>query len=378
MNPPLAGISVLDIGTLTPGKFCTAMLADMGASVLRVERPAASRDLADEDLLFNRGKKLMTLDLRAEAGREILCRLAELNDVVFEGYRPGVTRRLGIDYEVLKDRNPRLVYCSLSGFGQDGPCANRPGYDLQFVAASGVLSAFAGAGNPPAVPGAYLSDAVSGLTATVAICAALVRQQKIGAGCYIDLAMLDSVFLLLSVSHGILRPGHAREEANPAASPFYNIYETRDGRYLALGAIRPDSCKALCRELGRPELGERQPANAGERAELFAFLSQAFRRATAAEWVSRLAALDIEIAAVNTPQQAFTDPQLVARGLVVDAVHPRAGRFQRIGNPIGFKPERGEGQQTAAPTPGQNTEEVLRELGYASAAIARLREQGVI
>jgi CoA:oxalate CoA-transferase len=220
MNPPLAGISVLDIGTLTPGKFCTAILADMGASVLRVERPAASRTLVEEDLVLNRGKKSMTLDLRAAAGKEVLCRLAELNDVVLESYRPGVARRLGIDYDALKGRNPHLVYCSLSGFGQDGPCANRPGYDLQFVAASGLLSALAGAAKPPSVPGAYLSDAVSGLMAAVAISAALVRQQKTAAGCYIDLAMLDSVFSLLSVSHGILRPDAPREAAHAATSPF--------------------------------------------------------------------------------------------------------------------------------------------------------------
>jgi len=377
MNPPLAGIRVLDIGTLTPGKFCTAMLADMGASVVRVERPAAGGSLTDEDLVLNRGKKSITLDLRAAAGQEILRGLAERSDAALESYRPGVVRRLGIDYDTLKDRNPRLVYCSLSGFGQDGPGANRPGYDLQFVAASGLLSAMAGTVRPPPVPDAYLSDAVSGLTAMVAICAALVRQREAGVGCYIDLAMLDSVFSLLSVSHGVQRPGRAQEQPNPAASPFYNVYETADGRYLALGAIRPDSCKALCRELGRPELGERPPANAVERAELFAFLSQTFSRATAAEWISRLSALDVEIAPVNTPQEAFADPQLLARGLIVDASHPRAGGYRRIGNPVRFLPE-GKTAHSPAPIAGQDADELLRELGYTSTAIEKLREQRVI
>lgn len=378
MNPPLAGIRVLDIGTLTPGKFCTAMLADMGASVVRVERPVASGTVTDEDLVLNRYKKSITLDLRAEAGREILLRLAEHSDAALESFRPGVVRRLGIDYDALKGRNPRLVYCSLSGFGQDGPSANRPGYDLQFVAQSGLLSALSGGLEPPHVPGAYLSDAVSGVMAAVAICAALVQQHKAGAGCYIDLAMLDSVFSLLSVSHGISHPGRAREETDPAASPFYDIYETADGRYIALGAIRPDSCKTLCSELGRPELGERQPANAAERAELFAVLNAAFRRATAAEWISRLTALDVEIAPVNTPQEAFADPQLISRGLVVNASHPQAGNFRRIGNPIRFVSEHRTAARTPAPLPGQDAEELLRELGYTNGAIAQLREQRVI
>lgn len=378
MNPPLAGIRVLDIGTLTPGKFCTAMLADMGASVVRVERPVESGAVADEDLVLNRDKKSITLDLRAEAGREILLRLAERSDVALESFRPGVVRRLGIDYDALKGRNPRLVYCSLSGFGQDGPCANRPAYDLQFVAASGLLSALGGGLEVPRVPGAYLSDAVSGVMAALAICAALVPQGKAGAGCYIDLAMLDSVFSLLSVSHGIAHPGRAQLQANPAASPFYNIYETADGRYIALGAIRPDSCRALCSELGRPELGERQPRNAAERAELSAVLSAAFKRATAAEWISRLTALGVEIAPVNTPQEAFADPQLVSRGLVVDDAHPQAGNFRRIGNPIRFLPEHRAAAPTPAPVPGQDAEELLHELGYTSGAIAQLREQRVI
>ncbi len=378
MNPPLAGIRVLDIGTLTPGKFCTAMLADMGASVVRVERPAAVSSLTDEDLVLNRDKQSITLDLRADAGKEILLRLAERSEVALESYRPGVVSRLGIDYEVMKGRNPRLIYCSLSGFGQDGPCANRPAYDLQFVAASGLLSALCGSVKPPMVPGAYLSDAVSGVMATVAICAALVQQQKTGTGRYIDLSMLDSVFSLLSVSHGISHRDRAQEVADPAASPFYNLYETADGRYIALGAIRPSSCKALCSELGRPELGERPPANDAERAQLFAFLKESFRRATAAEWISRLAGLDVEIAPVNTPQEAFADPQLVSRGLVVEASHPDAGEFRRIGSPIRFVPETGASAPTPAPLPGQDTEEILRELGYTSGAIAQLRQQRAI
>ena len=279
--------------------------------------PAPRRPSSSPANALARNKQSIGLNLKSGAGKEIYLRLAQRADVVVEEFRPGVAKRLGIDYDTLRVRNPRLIYCSLSGFGQDGPCANRPGYDLQFIAASGLLSALCGPVKPPLVPGAYLSDAVSGVMATVAICAALVQQQKTGTGCYLDLSMLDSVFSLLSVSHGILHPGRPQAEADPAASPFYNLYETADGRYIALGAIRSNSCKALCSELGRPELGERPPANDVERAKLFAFLSESFRRATAAEWTARLSALDVEIATVNTPQEAFAAAQIISRALVL-------------------------------------------------------------
>jgi crotonobetainyl-CoA:carnitine CoA-transferase CaiB-like acyl-CoA transferase len=376
MKLPLDGIVVLDIGTLTPGKFCTSLLADLGASVLRIERPVArSNQISQEDLALNRGKKSLTLNLRAEAGREILLRLARRCDALIESYRPGVTKRLGIDYASLSALNPRLVYCSLSGFGQTGPLANRPGYDLLFVAQSGLLGAIAENGTAPAIPGAYLSDAVSGITAALAISAALVEVAKTGKGRYVDLAMLDSVFALLSVSHGVLdNPNPAAADAY--ASPFYGVYETADGRYLALSAIRAESARTLCRELGRPEMAQWEAGKAQGYAAASAFLSEAFKRAPASEWLSRLSALDIEIALVNTPHEAFADPQLVARGMVREDFHPAAGTFKRIATPVRFSAERAD--SAPAPLIGQHSEEVLLELGYTEAEIAGLREQGVV
>jgi crotonobetainyl-CoA:carnitine CoA-transferase CaiB-like acyl-CoA transferase len=376
MKLPLDDVVVLDIGTLTPGKFCTSLLADLGASVLRIERPAARNNtISQEDLVLNHAKRSLTLNLRDEAGREILLRLAQRCDAVIESYRPGVTKRLGIDYASLSALNPRLVYCSLSGFGQTGPLANRPGYDLLFVAQSGLLGAIAESGRAPSMPGAYLSDAVSGITAALAICAALVEVEKTGTGRYVDLAMLDSVFALLSVSHGLL--GNSNSAAADAyASPFYGIYETADGRYLALSAIRAESARTLCRELGRPEMAQWEAGKAPEYAAVSAFLSETFKRAPAGEWLARLSALDIEIAPVNTPHEAFADPQLVARGMVTEDFHPAAGTFKRIGTPVHFSAERAD--SAPAPLIGQHSEEVLLELGYTQAEIAGLREQGVV
>jgi alpha-methylacyl-CoA racemase len=374
MKPPLDGIIVLDIGTLAPGKFCTALLADLGASVLRIERPPASSNaISQEDLALNRGKRSLTLNLRAAAGKQILLRLAERCDVALESYRPGVTKRLGIDYVSLSASNPRLVYCSLSGYGQTGPAARNPGYDLLFVAQSGLLSAIAGSGRA-AVPGAYLADAVSGITAALAICAALVEQRKSGEGRYLDLAMLDSAFALLSVSHGVLSDSKTGTE-DAYASPFYEIYETADGRYLALGAIRAESSQALCGELGRPEMAGREFAGAAGQAAVSTFLSETFKRAPLSEWLRRLSALDIEIAPVNAPHEAFADPQLAARGMVVEDLHPKAGRFKRIATPMRLP---GGSDCAPAPLTGQHSEEVLLELGYTKAEVVRLREQGVI
>jgi len=376
MKQPLNGMTVLDIGTLTPGKFCTSMLADMGASVLRIERPSAKGGtLSHEDLALSRGKRSLALDLRAEAGREVVLRLTNRCDAVIESYRPGVAKRLGIDYPSLSTRNRRLVYCSLSGFGQTGPMAHLAGFDLQFVARSGLLSAITGGKSALSVPGAYLSDAVSGLTAALAICAAMVGTQKTGEGCYIDLAMLDSVFAMLSVSHGVLL--ETKGEAGEALdSPFYAIYETADGGYLALGAIRAESSRKLCRELGRPELADAGFDTPEKHTTLTAFLRGAFKSASASEWMTKLAALDIEAAPVNSPAEAFADPQLVARVMAPRESAPEVGYFQRIATPVRFSGEPAE--SSSAPQIGQHSEGVLIELGYSETDITRLREQGVI
>jgi crotonobetainyl-CoA:carnitine CoA-transferase CaiB-like acyl-CoA transferase len=376
MKQPLSGMTVLDIGTLTPGKFCTSILADMGASVLRIERPSGKGGkISHEDLALNRGKRSITLDLRTEAGREVVLRLARRCDAIIESYRPGVAKRLGIDYPSLHEHNQRLVYCSLSGFGQTGPMAHLAGFDLQFVARSGLLSAITGGKKAPSVPGAYLSDAVSGLTAALAICAAMVGARQTSEGYYVDLAMLDSIFAMLAVSHGVLAEAEAGD-GDAYDSPFYAIYETKDGRHLALGAIRAESSRALCRELGRSELAEAGFDTPEKHAALTAFLREAFKSAPASEWMSRLTALDIEAALTNSPREAVADPQLVARAMVPREFAPEIGHFRRIATPVRFSTQPAE--PSPAPRIGQHSEEVLLELGYSAADISLLREQGVI
>jgi crotonobetainyl-CoA:carnitine CoA-transferase CaiB-like acyl-CoA transferase len=382
MPSPLRGLEILDIGTLTPGKFCTFLLADLGASVLRIERPSGKpTPVSTEDLLLNRNKRSMTLNLREDAGREVLYRLAERADVVLESYRPGVAERIGIGYERLQELNGGLVYCSLSGFGQDGPHRLRPAYDLIFMGMSGFLQALVGAGKAPVVPRTYPADAVSGLVAGFGIAVALLERERTGRGVHLDLAMLDSVFSTLAISHGLERsdgepPGAEAEQE--AESALYTAYETSDGRFIVLGAVRPASCQALFQELGRPELGDRAWSAGGKDAEVARFLNEEFKTATAEAWLERLAKLDIEIARVNTPAEAFVDSQLVSRGMVIETSHPAAGPLKQIGNPIRFAGETTREAPAPAPAMGQDTAEVLGELGYEPSQISNLREEGVV
>lgn len=384
MALPLDGIRVLDLGTMTPGKYCSYLLTALGAATLRIERPGAAAPVEIEDLALNRGKRSMTLNLREPRGRDILLALAAGADVVLEGNRPGSAARLGIDYAALRADNPGLVYCALSGFGQTGPARTSPAYDLLFMSLSGMLTALTGAERPPTPPATFLADGVAGLTAALAISAALAGRAKEGAGRYIDLAMFDAIFGLLAVSHGTEggdgRSAGAESEAI-ARRPLYDIYQAGDDRYLALSAIRPASAAALFERLGRPELTEaalaaEDPAAEGA-AHVAAFLAETFRTRPAADWVAELGPLDIEIGAVASPAGAYDDAQLTARGMVAEARHPEAGTLRQIVSPIRF----GDAAPAAlgpAPTVGQDTDQVLAELGHDAASIAALRADGVI
>ena len=381
MKQPFQGIEILDLATLTPGKYCTYLLADLGASVLRVERPAASSSaISSEDLVLNRGKRSLTLNLRSDEGRELLYRLAERSDVVIESNRPGVAKRLGVDYERLKQQADRLIYCSLSGFGQDGPYSRRPAHDLIFMALSGALHALVGRHAPPFPPGLYLADAVSGLTAAFAISTALLHRERNGEGAYLDLAMFDSIFSLLATSHGLQRLSETStvDEAETWSSPLYRVYETSDGRHLALAAIREASCRALFEALGREDLAAQAWSSGDAASRVEEFLERTFKSATASEWTERLAPLDIEIAPVLSPKEAFSNPQLAARHMLIETMHPEAGALREIGSPLRAWSRGRSDAPEPAPRVGADTDVVLQDLGLSESDTARLRDAGVV
>lgn len=381
MTSLMDGVRVLDVGTMTPGKYCTFLLADMGASVLRVERPAGTAgSVAPEDLLLNRGKRSITLDLRSERGQDILGRLLDETDVVIESNRPGVAERLGLGWTRLHERRLGIILCSLSGFGQTGPRASDPAFDLSFLAASGLLWAMTPIEGVPSVPAALLGDAVSGLMAALAISAALSNVHRDGGGVHLDIAMLDSIFSMLSLSHG------QRHEAGPVVtdpaslepSPVYAIYEAADGRHVALAAWRVSSSRTLFDELGRPDLADELWAGRQKTDEVADFLRLTFLAASAAEWVARLRPLDVEITVVATPEEAFEDRQLLARAMVTDRTSADGGTLSQISAPIWVMGEQRGTAVRPAPVIGADTAEVLASVGIDSATLAELRDDGVV
>jgi len=374
---PLEGIKVLDLGTMTPGKYCTFLLGDLGAEVIRVERPTGpSAAISDEDLALNRNKRSIALNLRTEEGKQVFYRLVQSADVILESNRPGVTKRMGVDYETIKGLNPNIIYCSLSGFGQDGPYHQYPGFDLIFMAIGGLLGLVAG--HPPIVPGIYVSDVGSGLLATIGILTALVSRHKTGKGQLVDVAMLDGVVSWLSTISGVQRLSEELPEGMLSwVMPGYNVYETKDGKYLALGIFRPQSWQALCQTLGREDLIDQQWAMGAKQEEMLSLFQETFRSKTRDEWYHLLRDLDVEVGPVNSPQEVCSDPQVLHRGMVVEVEHPIAGRVKQVGIPIKFSETPGQ-IRSPAPTIGQDTEAILQELGYSEEDIEGLHHAQAI
>lgn len=373
-NKPLKGVRILDVGTLTPGKYCTFLLAELGAEVIRVERPLSGpAQISNEDLLLNRGKKSLTLNLRSDEATALMHGLVGKTDVLIESYRPGVAARLGLDYDAVRALNEGVVYCSLSGFGQEGPDSQRPAYDLLFMAMSGVLDRLHGKDAPPSAPRAFIADAASGIFAALAVMTALFARERGGAGCHVDLAMFDCARALLAVSHGTegengLSAGN--ESEGYASDPLYNIYPTAEG-HLALAAAEPGPRAALFDLLERPEL-----ADATGNPEIKDFLAETFAAKPADEWVEMLKTRDIPASSVVSPSDAMDDPQLVSRGMTQKTDHPLAGRISQIASPLRFGSDAADARP--APVIGQDTDDILASLGCTSEVIARLRSAKVI
>jgi crotonobetainyl-CoA:carnitine CoA-transferase CaiB-like acyl-CoA transferase len=375
----LGDVRVLDLSRQLPGPFCSMLLADLGADVVVVAAPNDPMGVGIP--LLGRNKRNLTLNLKDPEGHAIFDRLVASADVVLEGFRPGVTARLGIDYDTLRARHPRLVYCSLSGYGQDGPYRDRVGHDVNYLGYAGVLDLIGAAGGPPVIAGVQIADiGGGGLMAAVGILAALLARERTGRGQLVDIAMLDgsvawNVFhtLLYLVSGEVPERGRTRLTGH---YPCYAIYETRDGRHLTIGALEPHFWAALCRHLGREDFIETQYTEGKRREEMFAFLRNAFRQKTLAEWMSELGDRDVCIGPVNTLAEALADPQVRHRQMALEVDTP-AGRTTTMGTPIKLS-ETPATLRTPPAAFGEHTEAILSELGYAPAEIAALRARGAI
>lgn len=386
---PLEDVRILDLSRLAPGPFCTMLLADLGADVLLIEAPPESRAGQGAALArfggphnaLYRNKRSMILNLRDGEARRVFYRLAESADVVLEGFRPGVVKRLEVDYETLREKNPRLVYCSLSGYGQTGPYAQMVGHDINYISIGGMLGTIGWPDQPPAIPLNIIADfAAGGLHAAYAILAALHARERTGRGQYLDIAMSDGVLYLLAmiISDYFARgnvPAPGRSVLNGSA-PHYNVYQCADGGWISLGSLEPHFWANLCRAMGREDFIPHQYSSE-KREEIFAHFREQFRTKTRDEWFELLKQTDVCAAPVYALDEALSDPHNLARGMVLEVEHPEAGQVRQVGIATRLSETPGA-VRTLAPTPGQHTDEVLASLGYDAEAIRALRERGAV
>lgn len=391
---PLEGIKVLDLTRLLPGPYGTMLLADLGAEVIKIEEPGQGdyarwysvriNGIGARHLLLNRNKKSMTLNLKHPEGRDLLTRMVKDGaDVVIEQFRPGVMDRLGVGYKALAEVNPRLIYCALTGFGQDGPYKNLAGHDLNYLGLGGILGLTAPKGGAPVVPGIQIADLVGGgLYSVVGILTALLARQTTGRGQFIDVSMFDGIVSLIPdaaamyFAEGV--PPKAGERRLLGGLPQYQVYRTKDGKYLALGALEEKFWAALCQAIGKPEWAHDIPKEKDPRCEeIKKELDRIFATKTQKEWLDILMKGDTCATAVQTLDEVFADPHVLHRKMVVETKHPLAGRVRQIGIPIKFSETPGE-IRTPAPEMGEHTEEILKRMGFREEDIQRLRKEGVI
>ncbi|GAB4370353.1 MAG: CaiB/BaiF CoA-transferase family protein [Deltaproteobacteria bacterium] len=395
----LAGIRVLDLSLQLPGPFCTLIMADHGADVIkvdepdpRVRNPFAGREpgMSPMDRYLNRGKRSLTLNLKTDEGRAVFHALAERADVVVEGFRPGVVRRLGVDYEALSAINPRLVYCSISGYGQTGPLRETAGHDINYIARAGILGLCGGRGGDPAIPPVQIGDLFGGaMMALSGILMALLARQRSGTGRWVDVSMTDGAAAMLAIHSAIhLATGEIPERGNMMLTgrfPCYGVYRCGDGKHVCLGALEPWFWERLVTALEREDLRGGQVADGEEGDRVRRELGAIFATRSRDEWVRFFEGKDVCLAPVLDLPEALADPHLMERGMVIEVESPLGGTDRQAGNPLKFSSagpaEAGEKPAPAprrAPRLGEHDEEILREIGYGPERIARLRETGVI
>ena len=376
----LTGVNVLDLSRLLPGPYCSMILADHGARVIAVED---KRFLADGLFfnLINRNKEHMSLNLKTVKGKEIFFRLIQNTDVLLEGFRPGVVDRLGVGYQTVREVNPKIIYCSISGYGQDGPFRDRVGHDANYLSYAGVLDLIGEANRPPSIPGVQIADiAGGGMNAAIGILLALFAREKTGKGQYIDISMTDGMVGFLPTAlffHQLTGKEPARADGILSHRyACYNTYETADGRFISIGAVENRFWRQLCDVLGVTEYAELQYDDQ-RRKEIIDYLRNAFKQKTLAEWDTVLGDLDICWGRVQSLSEVLADPLFRQREMVVEIKGNDGKTSKTLGVPVKLSETPG-----AIRTPpvdfGASTPDILRELGYSDNEIERLEKEGVV
>jgi len=397
MAGPLEGIRILDLTWVLSGPFATMVLSDLGAEVIKIERLKVG-DIARGNgphingvstyfLSLNRGKKSVTINLAAQKGKEIFLGLVKTADVVVENFVPGVMQRLGLDYPVLKEVNPRLIFASCSGFGQTGPYSNKPALDIIVQSMGGIVSVTGEPGRPPVKPGASIGDITAGLFLAVSILAAIQERHKSGLGQAIDISMLDCQMALQENSFvRYLATGEVPERLgtrHPVFTPF-QVFETSDG-YVAVATMggAQDQWPLFCSVIGRLDIIDDPRFETGwlrtqNYAVLEPIMNAALKTKTTREWIKAFEAVSLPCGPVNSIDQVAADSQVAHRNMIVEVQHPKSGNFKVVNSPI--KLSRTPGQvKKGAPELGENTAEVLQQLlGITDAEIKEMRDQNII
>ncbi|EQA45884.1 CoA-transferase family III protein [Leptospira broomii serovar Hurstbridge str. 5399] len=386
---PLSGVKVVDLSLLLPGPLCSMYLGDMGADIIKIENPRAmdatrvmfkkSNGAPSLYLMLNRNKKAITLNLKREKSKEILFKLLEGADILLEGFRPDGLAKMGLGYEDLKDRFPRLIYCGIYGYGDSGAYRDFAGHDLNYLSLSGVLSQ---TGKVPQAPGFQLADIGGGtLTALSSILAALYYREKTGRGQKIAVSMMEASLQFISLYGGIYSAtGEDPEGGNELLSgklPNYNTYKTKEGRWVALGALEDMFFKTFLRQSGLDKHLEKIPADEAHFGDWKKILTEYFASNTLQDLQPIFENPDSCLTPVKTLDEVAKDPVLIEKGMILERKHPLYGKYVQFGSPFPFS-ESKVTYRSEPPEHGQHNVEILKELGYSDADIEELKKDKVI
>jgi len=389
---PLEGIKVLDLSKYGPSRYTSMILADLGAEVIVVEMPktagqtldVVSDDVGSLYIGHNRNKKCIVLNLKKEEGKEIFHRLVKKMDVLIEANRPGVLKRRGMDYEPVKKLNPRIIYCSITGYGQDGPYAQRTGHEINFAAVSGIMGLIGSKNGPPVyLQSPSIADLLGGVThAVIAITAALLARDKNGKGQYIDVSITDgTIFYHWIDGQSYLMNGNLPERAeSPTGSDMacMNTYKAGDGKYFTVGCAEPWLWAKLCKIMSREDFIPHQFDDVDKQNEIYQAFSEVFATRDRGEWVKLLDEADIGVGPVYDFEEIFSDPHFKHRKVLAEVEHPKLGKIRLLNTPFKFS-ETPAKVRARPPLRGEHTREILRDmLDYKKAQIDRLLKEGVI
>ena len=393
---PLKGIRVLDLTRVVAGPFCTMLLGDIGADIIKIEEPPSGDEsrrfgppfVAGESAYYlsvNRNKRSCVLDLKTPDGKRLLTELARKSDVLVDNFRPGTMARLGFDDAWCEKTNARLIRCSISGFGTTGPDARRPGYDLIVQGEAGIMDITGQQHGPPTKVGTSIGDLVTGLYAAQGILAAVIERERTGHGVRVELAMLDALASLLTFNAGMyFATGESpirRGNAHPTIYP-YETFQASDG-WVNVGVANDKFWTLFCNAVGAPQLladprFSTAPSRVEHRDQLQPILENIFRAHSRGHWINLLGGAGVPCGSIRSIAEVCEAEQLVSRGMVLNLNHPTAGGIRSISSPLRFEDE-APGNQVAAPLLGQHTDEILGSVaGLGSEEIARLREVGVL